>query len=560
MTDYTVLVGGAAGQGVETLAGLTEKAFHRHGLAVFGVRDYMSRIRGGHNFAQVRVANRAVYGPRRGVDLIVALNEETVRLHRDRLTENGKIFCDAGSGVTDPVAVLLPLEQTARALGDPRTAGTLALGAVAAYFGLNMAIVEATLAERFAGDTLAVNLQALRQAGEWVTRHFTLPLPVGPERDRILITGSEALGLGVLAAGCTFAAWYPMTPATPLMTFLADRQAEAGIVVEQAEDEIAAINMAIGAAYAGARALCATSGGGFALMVEGLSLAGMTETPVVIALMQRPGPATGFPTRTEQGDLGFALSAGHGEFPRLLTALRTPADAFRQAARAFNLAEKYQLPAILLGDQFLADYVQSILPLDFGAQSIDRQLVDPGEFPANREYLRYDLAEGGISPRLVPGKAPGQVVMLTSDEHTPRGNITESASVRTAMVNKRMAKLALLRQEVEEPEFLGEDGPVLFVAWGSVYGPLREAVEALNGEGHRVGALVFGDLWPLPTARLQEKAPGRLLVNVEQNSSGQLARLLRQEALIASDRSLLKYDGRPFSADDIIAWSREEVL
>jgi 2-oxoglutarate ferredoxin oxidoreductase subunit alpha len=560
VSDYNVLVGGAAGQGVETLAGLIEKAFHRHGLWVFGTRDYMSRIRGGHNFAQVRVVDRPLYGPGLRVNLIIALNEETVRLHRDLLSEDGKVVCDAGSGVTDPAAVLLPLERTARELGDSRTAGTLALGTVVASFGLDMAVVEAILAERFTGDTLAVNLRALRQAREWVTQHFALPLPPRPERDRILITGSEALGLGVLGAGCTFGAWYPMTPATPLMSFLADRQAEAGIVVEQAEDEIAAINMAIGAAYTGARALCATSGGGFALMVEGLSLAGMTETPVVIVLMQRPGPATGFPTRTEQGDLGFALTAGHGEFPRLVTALRTPADAFRQAARAFNLAEKYQLPAILLGDQFLVDYVQSITPLDFESLSISRHLLDPAQVGADGEYLRYAPAEDGISPRLLPGKAPGQVVMLTSDEHTPRGNITESATIRTAMVNKRMHKLALLRQEVEEPEFLGEDGPVLFVGWGSTYGPLREAVEILNGEGHRVGALVFGDLWPLPTARLQEKAPGRLLVNVEQNYSGQLARLIRQETLIACQRSLLKYDGRSLTADEIIAWSRQEVL
>ena len=560
MSDYNVLVGGAAGQGVETLAALIEKAFHRHGLWVFGVRDYMSRIRGGHNFAQVRVADRPLHGPRRRLDAIVALNEETVRLHRDRLAENGKILGDAGLAVTDPALLSLPLERTARELGDPRVAGSLALGVVGASFGLDRAIVEGILAERFAGETLAVNVKALHGAWEWTTRHFPLPLGPRPERDRILVTGTEALGLGVLAAGCTFGAWYPMTPATPLMTFLADRQGEAGIVVEQAEDEIAAINMALGAAYAGARALCATSGGGFSLMVEGLSLAGMTETPVVIALMQRPGPATGFPTRTEQGDLAFALTAGHGEFPRLVTALRTPADAFRQAARAFNLAEKYQLPAILLGDQFLADYVQSLPPLDFGSLSIDRQLLDPVAVGPDGEYLRYGLTGSGVSPRLLPGKVPGQVVMLCSDEHTPRGNITEAADVRTAMVNKRMRKQAMLSREVEEPEFLGEDGPVLFVAWGSTCGPLREAVEALNGEGHRVGALVFGDLWPLPTGRLQEKAPGKLLVNIEQNHSGQLARLLRQETRIACDRSLLKYDGRPFTADDIIVWSREEVL
>ncbi|HSW10984.1 MAG TPA: 2-oxoacid:acceptor oxidoreductase subunit alpha [Bacillota bacterium] len=560
MSDYNVLVGGAAGQGVETLAGLLEKAFHRHGLWVFGVRDYMSRIRGGHNFAQVRVADRPLHGPRRRLDAIIALNEETVRLHRDRLAENGRILADAGLGVTDPALLALPLERTARELGDPRVVGSLALGAVAASFGLDRAIIEEILAERFAGETLAINVKALHASGEWATRHFPLPLPPRPTRDRILVTGAEALGLGVLAAGCTFGAWYPMTPATPLMTFLADRQAEAGMVVEQAEDEIAAINMALGAAYAGARALCATSGGGFSLMVEGLSLAGMTETPVVIVLMQRPGPATGFPTRTEQGDLAFALTAGHGEFPRLVTALRTPDDAFRQAARAFNLAEKYQLPAILLGDQFLTDYVQSMPPLDFGSLVIERQLLAPAEVGPDGDYLRYDLTESGISPRLLPGKAPGQVVMLCSDEHTPRGNITEAADVRAAMVDKRMRKHSMLRQEVEEPEFLGEDGPVLFVAWGSTGGPLREAVETLNAGGRRAGALVFGDLWPLPTGRLREKAPGKLLVNVEQNHSGQLARLVRQETGIVCDRSLLKYDGRPFTADEIVAWAREEVL
>lgn len=296
-------------------------------------------------------------------------------------------------------------------------------------------------------------------------------------------------------------------------------------------------------------------------MTEALGLAGITETPLVVINSMRPGPATGFPTRTEQGDLSFILSAGHGEIPRMVISVKNPEDGFYQIQRALNLADKYQLLVIVLSDQFFGDSSRTCLPFDFDSLKIERYLQK--DLPEDHEHhLRYRLTENGISPRVIPGKFPGVTVLADSDEHDERGNITESAEMRIAMMEKRMNKLKLLQEELQEPEYLGVENPqYLCIAWGSTQGPVQEAIEILNKEGIAIGALVFGDIWPLPLKNLEKYAAhAEKIINIEQNYLGQMARLIRQETGIKCTDSILKYDGRPFNAYEIVQRLKKEVF
>jgi 2-oxoglutarate ferredoxin oxidoreductase subunit alpha len=279
----------------------------------------------------------------------------------------------------------------------------------------------------------------------------------------------------------------------------------------------------------------------------------MLEVPLVVAEVQRPGPTTGLPTRTEQSDLKFVISTSQGEFPRMVIALRNPEDAFYQTVRAFNLADKYQIPVILLSDQFLADSTTTLKPFDFDNIK-NENFISSYEYSEDKPYKRYEITESGISPRLIPGKNPGVTVLVDSDEHDETGHITESASVRKDMTLKRMRKLELLKKELQEPLFIGEeDCEILLIAWGSTWGPIKEAVNKLNEDkDKKYGALVFGDIWPIPSKLLLEKAKkSKKLINVEQNATGQLASIVSEVTGILCDSSILKFDGRPMSSDYI---------
>ena len=315
---------------------------------------------------------------------------------------------------------------------------------------------------------------------------------------------------------------------------------------EQAEDEIAAVNMALGASYAGARAMTATSGGGFALMVEGVSLAGMTETPLVIVLAQRPGPATGLPTRTAQGELLFAINAGHGEFPKLVLAPSNPYDAFHKIVRAFNLADKYQIPAIVLTDHFLADSQFSISDFDLDGIAPSFHFADPSQ---SDDYKRYQLTENGISPRLYPGQSE-HLVGVDSDEHDEKGHITEDlAATAPAMAQKRLAKFNSLKGEIPHPEETDvNDSDTVLVGWGSSREALLEGLYLLREEGKKVGMIHFTELWPLPKYEFPE---GKTYRTVESNTTGQLARLLRSEYGVAFEGTISRYDGLPLTGEYI---------
>jgi len=549
---YNILIGGAAGQGMETLASMLEKLLKRKGFEIFTLQDYMSRVRGGHNFFQIRFGNEEIDSHSNALDGIIALNKETIELHIKDLKDTGFVISDEDIDYKDDKMYRLPLKELAKTIGNPRVFGSVALGAILKLFNQDLSFVEALLRETFKEEIAVQNLTAFETGFKQVSAKYDIK--VKSKDESILINGNEAIALGALASGCKFYSAYPMTPSTSIMNYLASKIKEAEIVVEQAEDEIAAINMAIGASYAGARAMTGTSGGGFALMVEAVGLAAMQEVPLVIAEIQRPGPVTGLPTRTEQADLKFVISSTPGEIPKMVIALREPADAFYQTMRAFNLADKYQIPVILLGDQFLADSPRTVKPFDFNKVKIERYLSDE-DIAKKTEYKRYLLTKTGVSPRIVPGRTPGKTVLVDSDEHDEDGHITESAEVRIAMNDKRLRKMDYLKEELIEPEFLGEEEfDTLLIGWGSLYSPIKEAVKLLNASGKtKYGALVFGDIWPLPTKLLIDKASKtKTLINIEQNATGQLAQIIRENTGIEIKSNILRYDGRPLCAEDII--------
>ncbi|MCE5343821.1 MAG: 2-oxoacid:acceptor oxidoreductase subunit alpha [Eubacteriales bacterium] len=543
-------IGGAAGDGIETMAGILEKILQRSGFYLFSMRDFMSRIRGGHNFAQIRFSPDPVGAHADSLDILIAYDMRTYTEHQRRLKPDGLLLCDPELGISDSRMLPIPLKSLAKESGNARTIGVICIGALMKLLGLPLTTAESVLREMLSPKLLDVNLVAVRKGFDSTVQKQQLPSPKAD--GRLLVTGAETMALGALAGGLQFYSAYPMSPSTTLLTFFATHAEKCSLVVEQAEDEIAAINMALGASYAGAQAMVGTSGGGFSLMVEGLGFAGIAELPVVIADIQRPGPATGLPTRTEQSDLLFTCFASQGEFPRMVIAVRDAADAFYQTARALQLAKKYQIPVLVLSDQYLADSAVTIAPLDIlkAAQSVSPL---PPQADATGVYQRYALTESGVSPMRIPGKSDA-LVRIDSDEHGEGGTITEDAQVRIQMVDKRARKLEGLTNELLEPAYTGAAEPqMLLVGFGSTSAAIAEAVTLLNNRGCSIGALAFGDLYPLPQKQLTRYwKHAKAVYSVEQNATAQLAKLIRMEANLNCTDSLLKYNGRQMSVDDIL--------
>jgi 2-oxoglutarate ferredoxin oxidoreductase subunit alpha len=563
--DYTVKIGGEAGQGIQTIGDTLARVFSRTGFHVFSHQDYESRIRGGHNFYQIRLSDRPISASRDNVDIIVALDRESITQHERELRENGRIIYDSSSLKLkyDKSSFLdIPFTDLAIKSGGERImANTVATGAVLGMLGLELTQFLDIITETFRrkGDVvIQANKNAAHAGYDFAIKNCAkCSFSVSPgEQPRLLIGGVESIALGAVASGCKFYAAYPMTPSTGIMNYLATKEKEYGIVVEQAEDEIAAINMSLGASFAGVRAMTGTSGGGFALMVEGVSLAGMTETPIVIALGQRPGPATGFPTRTEQGELQFVLSAGHGEFPRVIFAPGSPRQAFYLTNKAFDLAEKYQIPAFILFDTYLSDSQWTFDGLDVSqVRYVDYRLRGDAfkKFP---EYKRYAFTESGVTPLGVPGDA-GHLVVIDSDEHDEEGHIVEDAATRVKMVQKRLFnKLPLIKSEVAPPFVYGDHKPQVVIAgWGSTYGVMKEAVDALS-KSQRIAMLHFSELFPFPNRSkfdyLRFLRYAKQTICIENNATGQFARLMRAETGYEFGTHIHKFDGRPFTVEALV--------
>ncbi|MHC4504947.1 MAG: 2-oxoacid:acceptor oxidoreductase subunit alpha, partial [Planctomycetota bacterium] len=515
-----------------------------------------SRIRGGHNTFAIRAGTGEIHAPKERADVLVALNDETVALHRSDLAEGALVIADESFPSAAAGALKVPYKE----LASGRYVNTAALGVVAAALGLDLGLVRGALGDQLGkkdADVARANVDALDKAYDWFASSGTSetkgrPLArVADPRPRLALNGNEAIALGAASAGVKFCAFYPMTPSTSIPLTLAAHAEKLGLVVEQAEDEIAAINMAIGASFAGAASMVATSGGGFALMTEGVSLAAMTETPVVIAIAQRPGPATGLPTRTEQGDLEFVLHAGHGEFPRAVFAPGTVEGCFHLTRKAFELAERVQGPVFVLTDQFLADSTRAVEPFDIDGLE---PVAAPEENPAfEKPYRRFAFTESGVSPRLMPGRGE-PLVCADSDEHDEGGHITEDLSLRNRMVEKRLKKGEILREEALGPGFAGDEGPeLLLVSWGSTGGAVLEAAGALRARGKSTAALHFDQVWPLDPAKfLHTLEEAGEVVCVEGNATGQFARLVRRETGFDIARRVLRYDGLPLTPEFVL--------
>jgi 2-oxoglutarate/2-oxoacid ferredoxin oxidoreductase subunit alpha len=563
-SDLSLVLCGEAGQGLATIELLLTRVLLRSGFCVCATKEYMSRVRGGSNSTQIRVASHLVEAPLDRIDLAVPLDEGALPHLADRLSPSTVVLADPERIKTSRPLVSLPFAALSLEAGGRIYENTAAAGALAGAMGADAAVLEESVRELFAkkGEkALAANLFVSAKAfmlGRGLAAEGKLPAPpsrpagLAASPERLLLSGSDAFALGALAGGCDFLAAYPMTPSTGVMTFLAAQAGRFGIVVEQAEDEIAAANMALGAWYAGARALASTSGGGFALMVEALSLAGAIESPLVVHLAQRPGPATGLPTRTEQGDLLFALHAGHGEFPRALLAPGSTAQAFHLARHAFDLADRWQVPVFLLTDQNLNDTLCDLAPDALGGVQATKAFMRtaPG-------YRRYAYAAEGVSPRGIPGFGEG-LVGVDSDEHDEEGHITESAAVRRAMVEKRLRKGEGLALEALAPEKLvwkGDAPEVVVACWGSTRAPLLEALESLGDP--RIAGLHFPQVWPLPKEATALVRGAKVLAVAEGNAQGQFAQLISRVRNREADRLILRYDGSPFTADGLAAQIRE---
>ncbi len=578
-TDITIVIGGDAGQGIETIGQAFTKAISTCGLRIFGVQDYRSRIRGGHNSYQIRISDKQVFSHREEVDLLIALTEDSVDRHVHRIVKGGGVVHDEKMKVDEAKLAEggiknypIPLQKIAEEKGgDKIYVNTAAVGAATGLFDYTYHCVANEIQKRFSSkgeEVVKRNCDVTRVAYDYAhdrySADFGYRLESVPGGPRMVLHGNEAIALGALAGGCKFISAYPMTPGTSIFEGLTKRCKRFGLIAKQTEDELSAICMAIGAGHGGVRSMVATSGGGFSLMVEALGFAGMSETPVVIAVSQRPGPSTGLPTRTEQGDLNFAIHASTGDFPRFVLAPGSVEECFETAWRAFNLAERYQCPVIILVDNFLSN---SLRDLDRNELDIDTVVIDRGELLTDKElngfgedeYRRYRITDSGISPRAFPGH-PKAVYVALGNEHNEEGQINEEIEDRVSQMDKRMRKVDLMRAEMEGPKVFGPGkADISLMGWGSTQGPIRDAVDQLTGRGVSANAFCFRDLWPFPSERTVEALSGaRRTILIENNYTAQFGLLLRGSTGIEPHNRILKYDGRPISGDQIIERLIEE--
>jgi len=575
----SLLVGGEAGAGITRSGFLFAKTCLRGGLDVFGANDYQSLIRGGHNFYTVRADSEQVYSQADTIDLLLALNKETIFLHKHELVSGAGIIYDRDQititdeelGRNNIKLYPVPLRKIVKELEGPSIMeNTVALGAAIALLDYDPELLNSVLRDTFKPKTAELNIEAAKRGYNYAQEHYgndfgyKLKKTGAAGKHKIFLTGNEAIGLGAINAGCKLYAAYPMTPATSILHFLAPLDREYNMVVIQVENEIAAVNMVAGASYAGVRSMTATSGGGFCLMSEGLGMIGMTETSPVIVLVQRPGPSTGLPTYTAQGDLRFAIHASQGEFPRVVIAPGNVEECFCTTMEAFNLAEKFQIPALIISDKYLAESNGTCEPFDQSRIGIDRgHLITEDEYTGEEEYKRHKFTENGISPRALPG-TKGAIVRTNADEHNELGYTTEDPQLSTKMADKRFKKLDALTKELENYETIKLYGPkeadATILAWGSTKGPIREAMKILSTEGIAVNYLQIVYLTPFPAGKIQQiLQSAKKTIIVENNKTSQLSSLIREHLLTTVDHKILKYDGRPFNPE-ALSRSIKEVL
>ena len=581
-SDVVVGIGGAAGDGVASAGNTLALSVARQGQAVYAYNAYQSVIRGGHSWLRLRISAKKPLNHGDQVDALIALNQDTLDRHLQELVAGGVALYNSTKlhpSYEPPKGVQLcplPVPDLTPAYKDlPVMQNTVAVGAVIGLMGLDFRGLESVLESTFAKkpQVVKINMEAAKAGYDYAAAHFT-PLPAQLRQTSqkwAMVSGNELMAMGAALAGCKFYCAYPMSPATHILEWFAAHGKEMGICVRQVEDEISVINMSIGAGHMGARSMCATPGGGFALMTEAIGLSGMLETPVVVVNVQRAGPSTGVPTKTEQGDLNQAFGASQGDFPRIIIAPLSMTDCFTTPALAFNVSDRYQCPIIILSDLLMAEGNETVDPalLDVEFQ-IDRgELITAMSGGGNRReagepYLRYKDTESGISPRAVPG-VPGHLHVAASDEHDEDGVLISDVYTDTVrrkkMADKRSRKMATVLEHLPAPKLEGPlDAEVTLVGWGSTWGVLTEAVEQLNREGISTSHLQIKFLVPFHVTEVSAiLGKSRRVIVVENNQSGQFARHLRAETGIVAQGHIRKYDGEPFEPKHIVAAVKELV-
>jgi 2-oxoglutarate ferredoxin oxidoreductase subunit alpha len=568
-TELTVWIGGAAGDGIASIGESFAKACSRSGYHVFAYNSYQSVIRGGHVCMHIRIGTHKVYTQGDDLDYLMALNADSFQRYANRVVPGGAIFYNADKFQAKPDQVppkvqLVGLPVMAL-VGNNLMQNTALVGALIQVIGLDPTAIRTLIQERFAKKGEAVvktNLEAFDKGIDFARSNFQpggIRLGQGDGKRRPLAGGNPMMGFGAIAAGCRFYSAYPMTPASSLLHWLVKYAAKTGFLVKQCEDEISALNMAIGAGHVGVRAMTGTSGGGFALMTEAIGEAGMTETPVVIVEAQRGGPSTGLPTKTEQGDLFQMLGASQGDFAKAIFAPRTIPECYDMTILAFNIAEKYQCPVMMATDLYLAERLETFEGVDISNIPIER-----GSFVTQaslQPYRRFLDTPSGVSPRALPG-TPGMVFTAATDEHDEDGivisDVFTNPALRVKMMEKRMRKMDSMLEDLPSPQLDGPKGADLtLVGWGSAYQVMLEAMEALNKEGLKVNVLCLRIIWPFQTTKVRQILEQcAMTMSVENNYSGQIVKLIRMETGISIRHHLRKFDGEPFEPKQVIDQAR----
>ncbi len=570
--DVIVGIGGAAGDGLDKSGDTIAKTCSRLGLYVTAYNSYQSVIRGGHIWLRVRIAENKVSSHGDHLNVLIALNQDAIERHAREVEPGGaviynadKLTCDSTLISSQVLPVPLPIKELTKSFGrlPPIMQNTVALGALLYLLGLEFDMAASVLADTFKHKGEAVveqNVQVAR-AGYDYAKDISVPLGYDWDYTRIkrpFITGNEAFALGAVAAGCKFYSAYPMTPASSILHWMAAHGAKCGVVVKQCEDELAVVNIAIGAGHAGVRAMCGTSGGGFALMTEAIGQAGMIEAPLVIIEVQRGGPSTGIPTKTEQADLNQVFGASQGDYPRVIIAPTDTTDCYYTAVEAHNLAEKYQLPVTIISDLLLSEHPETI---EAGALRNDVP-IERGEIVSDwsdekGQFKRYAFTRSGVSPRALPG-SEGAMYVAATDDHDEEGvvisDVFTNPPMRRKIQEKRMHKLDKVLQELTPPKLEGPpDAEVTLIGWGSSKGVISEAIALLAEQGIRANHLQIKYLYPFQASEVSEILRGtKRTVCVECNYTGQFARHLRAETGFGVNDLILKYDGEPFEPHHIV--------
>ena len=572
--DLALSIGGAAGEGIATPGNILARMFVRRGLDLYAYNAYPSIIRGGHIFLTIRVSDHEIYTHGDKLDLLLCLNQDTMNRHLGLMGSGTRVVFN-GDKITPPEngvrATLCPI-PVAELTDNSRNKliqNTIALGVMTFLLGLEFEDLQTALTLQFQKKGQAVvdeNVTVARAGFDYADANFepfSQPMPSGA-KPLAVWTGNEALAMGGAAAGVNFYCAYPMSPATGVLHWMAKNARELGIMVRQVEDEIGVANMAIGAGHAGCRAMCATSGGGFALMTEAIGMAGMMEIPVVFINVMRAGPSTGVPTKTEQGDLWQVLGASQGDFERFIVAPRSALDAFNTIPELFDLCDKCQCPGIVITDLLISEGTFSVDPDDINMQP----KIDRGELittPSSDEgYLRYKDTKSGISPRAVPG-LEGYIHIVASDEHDEDGVLISDEFTnphkRRRMVEKRARKFKGIVDQIQAPELEGPlDAEVTLIGWGSTYGVIKEAVAQLKAEGVVANHLPIKWIVPFHVQAVTDVVSrAKRTIIVENNYSGQFFRYLRSETGLAIDGHIRKYDGEPFMPHHVVDGVLEQL-